>query len=148
MSPPSSTTQTSVVIRSTSSGFAQEIVTGQHRFKADEPLSAGGSDTGPTPYELLLAALGACTAMTVTMYARRKKLALDGMVVRLSHWKIHAEDCFDCHTELGFLDRIDSEIELTGSLTPDERLILFEIAEKCPVYRTLTSEINIRSVLA
>ena len=147
MSPPSSTTQTSVVIRSTSSGFAQEIVTGQHRLKADEPLSAGGSDTGPTPYELLLAALGACTAMTVTMHARRKKLALDGLVVRLSHSKIHAEDCFECQTEVGFLDRIDCEIELTGSLTPDERLRLFEIAEKCPVHRTLTSELSIRSSL-
>jgi uncharacterized OsmC-like protein len=141
-------TQTSVVIHGTGSGFAQEIVAGQHRLNADEPLSAGGSETGPTPYELLLAALGACTAMTVTMYARRKKLPLDGIVVRLRHSRIHAEDCFDCQTEAGFLDRIDREIELSGSLSSEERLKLFEIAEKCPVYRTLISEINIRSVLA
>jgi putative redox protein len=140
-------TQTSVVIRGTGSGFAQEIVAGQHRLKSDEPCSAGGTDTGATPYELLLAALGACTAMTVTMYARRKNLPLDGIVVRLSHSKIHAEDCFDCHTEAGFIDRIDREIELSGSLSPDERLKLFEIAEKCPVHRTLTSEIDIRSSL-
>jgi putative redox protein len=141
-------TQTSVVIHGTGAGFALEIVAGQHRLNADEPLSAGGSDTGPTPYELLLAALGACTAMTVTMYARRKKLPLDGIVVRLRHSRIHAEDCFECQTEEGFLDRIDREIELSGSLSPDDRLRLFEIAEKCPVSRTLTSEINIRSVLA
>jgi uncharacterized OsmC-like protein len=141
-------THTSVVIQGTGAGFAQEIVAGQHRLNADEPLSAGGSDTGPTPYELLLAALGACTAMTVTMYARRKKLPLDGIVVRLRHSRIHAEDCFECQTEEGFLDRIDREIELSGSLSPDDRLRLFEIAEKCPVSRTLTSEINIRSVLA
>ena len=143
----SSATQTSVVIRGTGSGFAQEIVAGQHLLKADEPLSAGGTETGPTPYELLLAALGACTAMTITMYARRKNWPVDGIVVRLSHSKIHAEDCFDCQTEAGFLDRIDREIELSGSLSPDERLKLFEIAEKCPVHRTLTSEIDIRSSL-
>jgi len=142
-----SSTQTSVVIRGTGSAFAQEIVAGQHRLKADEPLSAGGTETGPTPYELLLAALGACTAMTVTMYARRKNWPLDAIVVRLSHSKIHAEDCFDCRTEAGFIDRIDREIELSGSLSPDERLKLFEIAEKCPVHRTLTSEIDIRSSL-
>ena len=146
MSLPSST-QTSVVIRGTGSAFAQEIVAGQHRLKADEPLSAGGTETGPTPYELLLAALGACTAMTVTMYARRKNWPLDAIVVRLSHSKIHAEDCFDCRTEAGFIDRIDREIELSGSLSPDECLKLFEIAEKCPVHRTLTSEIDIRSSL-
>lgn len=142
-----STTQTSVVVRGTGSGLAQEIITGQHLLKADEPLSADGGDTGPTPYELLLAALGACTAMTVTMYAKRKKLQLDGIVVRLSHSRIHAEDCFECQTEAGFLDRIDREIELSGALSPEERLKLFEIAEKCPVHRTLKSEIDIRSSL-
>jgi putative redox protein len=147
MSETPSAAKTSVVVRGTGSGFAQEILAGEHRLVADEPLSAGGTDTGATPYELLLAALGACTAITVTMYAKRKKWPLDGIVVRLSHSKIHAEDCFQCQTEAGFLDRIDREIELAGSLSPDERVTLFEIAEKCPVHRTLTSEINIRSCL-
>lgn len=147
MSQTPSAAKTSVVVRGTGSGFAQEILAGEHRLVADEPLSAGGTDTGPTPYELLLAALGACTAITVTMYAERKRWPLDGIVVRLSHSKIHAEDCFQCQTEAGFLDRIDREIELAGSLSPDERVRLFEIAEKCPVHRTLTSEINIRSCL-
>jgi putative redox protein len=142
-----STAKTSVVVRGTGSGFAQKISAGEHHLVVDEPLSAGGTDTGPTPYEFLLAALGACTAMTVTMYARRKNWPLVGIVVRLSHSKIHAEDCFECHTEAGFLDRIDCEIELTGSLSPDERLRLLEIAEKCPVHRTLTSEISIHACL-
>jgi uncharacterized OsmC-like protein len=144
---PSSTTQTSVVIRGTGSGFAQEIVVGQHRFNADEPSSAGGTDTGPTPYELLLAALGACASLTIGMYARRKNWPLEAIVVRLSHSKVHAEDCFGCYTEAGMLDRIECELELQGSLTPEQRLRLFDIAEKCPVHRTLTSEIEIRSSL-
>ena len=147
MTLPSLIPETSVAVRATGPGFAQEIVAGQHRLNADEPLSSGGTDTGPTPYELLLAALGTCTAMTVTMYARRKNWPLDGIVVRLSHLKTHAEDCLACHTEAGFLDRIDCDIELTGSLSPAERMRLFEIAEKCPVRRTLTSEIDLRSSL-
>src|ERR1700684_3084561 len=113
-------TQTSVVIHGTGSGPAQQSVAGQHRVNADEPLSAGGSETGPTPYELLLAALGACTAMTITMYARREQLPLEGIVVRLRHSRIHAEDCLDCRAETGLLDRIDREIELSGSLTTGE----------------------------
>jgi putative redox protein len=135
------------VVRASGSGFAQEIVAGHHSLSADEPHSAGGTDTGATPYQLLLAALGACTSITVEMYARRKNWPLEGIVVRLSHSKIHAEDCFECQTEAGMLDRIDREIELHGSLTPEQRLRLFEIAEKCPVHRTLTSEIDIRSCL-
>jgi putative redox protein len=142
-----SAAKTSVMVRGTGSGFAQEILAGEHRLVADEPLSAGGTDTGPTPYQLLLAALGTCTSITVEMYARRKNWPLEGIVVRLSHSKIHAEDCFECQTEAGMLDRIDREIELHGSLTPEQRLRLFEIAEKCPVHRTLTSEIDIRSGL-
>lgn len=144
----SSAPEPSVVVRATGSGFAQEIVAGQHRLNADEPSTAGGTDTGPTPYQLLLAALGACTSLTVGMYARRKNWPLEGIVVRLSHSKIHAEDCFECGTEAGMLDRIDCELELKGSLTPEQRLRLFEIAEKCPVHRTLTSEIDIQSRLA
>ncbi|HTU48481.1 MAG TPA: OsmC family protein [Bryobacteraceae bacterium] len=147
MSLPSSVPEPSVVVRATGSGFAQEIVAGQHRLNADEPSFAGGTDTGPTPYQLLLAALGACASLTVGMYARRKNWPLEGIAVRLSHSKIHAEDCLECQTEAGMLDRIDCELELVGSLTPEQRLRLFEIAEKCPVHRTLTSEIDIRSSL-
>lgn len=137
----------SVVIRGTSSGVAQEIVIGRHLLRADEPSAAGGTETGPTPYEFLLAALGACKSITVGMYARRKGWAIQGIVVRLSHSKIHAEDCFACLTEEGMLDRIDCEVKLRGALTPEQRLTLFEIAEKCPVHRTLTSEIDIESSL-
>ena len=147
MSLPSSVPELSVVVRATGSGFPQEIVAGQHRFSADEPSSAGGTDTGPTPYELLLAALGACASLTIGMYARRKNWPLEAIVLRLGHSKIHAEDCFACHTEAGMLDRIDCELELQGSLTPEQRLRLFDIAEKCPVHRTLTSEIDIQSRL-
>jgi putative redox protein len=144
---PSSIPEPSVVVRATGSGFAQEIVAGQHRLKADEPVTSGGTDTDPTPYQLLLAALGACASLTLGMYARRKNWPLEGIVVRLSHSKIHAEDCLECQTEAGMLDRIECELELKGSLTPEQRLRLFEIAEKCPVHRTLTSEIEIRSSL-
>jgi putative redox protein len=127
------------VVRSSGSGFAQEIVAGRHPLRAGEPLAAGGTDAGPTPYELLLTALGACTSITVGMYAKRKNWPLDGIIVRLSHSKIHAEDCFECPTEEGMLDRIDCELELAGSLSPEQRLRLFDVAEKCPVHRTLTS---------
>jgi putative redox protein len=143
----SSIAQSAVVVRSTGSGFGQEIVTGQHRLKAGEPCFAGGTDTGPTPYQFLLAAFGACTSLTVGMYARRNNWALEGVVVRLSHSKIPAENCFACQTEEGMLDRIDCELELQGSLTPQQRLRLLDVAEKCPVHRTLTSEIEIQSRL-
>jgi putative redox protein len=144
---PSSIQEQFVLARATGSGFAQEMAAGQHLLNADEPCSAGGTQTGPAPYQLRLAAFGASTAMTVTMYAKRKNLPLDGIVVRLRHSKIPAEDCFGCWTEAGSLDRLDYEIELTGSLTPNERLSLFEVGDKYPVHRTLTSEINIRSTL-
>ena len=137
----------SVVVRGTGTGFSQEITVGDHRVQADEPVSSGGTDTGPSPYELLLAALGSCTSMTLGMYARRKNWQLDEIVVRLRRSRIHAEDCAECEIKFGFLDRIDLELELTGSLTPEQRSKLLEIAEKCPVHRTLESEINIRSSL-
>jgi uncharacterized OsmC-like protein len=141
----SSNREASVVVRGTTSGLAQEIAAGGHLLIADEPFAAGGTNTGPSPYDLLLSALGACTSITVGMYARRKGWHLEGIIVRLSHSKIHAEDCFECYTETGLLDRIDREIELSGPLTPEQRLRLLDIAEKCPVSRTLASEINIRS---
>ena len=133
----------SVVVRGSAAGFAQEIHAGLHRFHADEPASAGGTDTGPSPYDFLLAALGACTSMTVSMYARRKTWPLEEVTVHLRHSKIHATDCAECETKEGMLDRIERDIHFVGPLTDEQRAKLLEIANKCPVHRTLTSEINI-----
>jgi uncharacterized OsmC-like protein len=133
----------SVVVRGSAAGFAQEIHAGRHRLAADEPSSAGGTDTGPSPYDLLLVALGACTSMTVSMYARRKEWPLEEVTVHLRHSKIHAADCAECETREGLLDRIERDIHFSGSLTGEQRSRLLEIANKCPVHRTLTSEIKI-----
>jgi putative redox protein len=137
-----------VVVRGGATGLAQEIEAGGHRLIADEPIEAGGTDTGASPYELLLAALGACTSMTISMYARRKRWPLEGVTVRLRHAKIHAEDCAECETKEGMLDRIEREITLTGPLDAEQRGRLLEIANRCPVHRTLVSEIDIRTRLA
>jgi putative redox protein len=137
-----------VVVRGAPSGFAQEVLAGPHRLRADEPAEAGGTDLGPNPYDLLLAALGSCTSMTLRMYADRKHLPLEGVAVRLRHSRIHAQDCTDCETKEGRVDQIEREIELQGALSRDERQRLLEIADRCPVHRTLTSEIKIRSRLA
>lgn len=139
--------QKTVIVRGYASGFAQEIHAGRHRFHADEPVFAGGGDTGPSPYELLLAALGACTSMTIGMYARRKAWPLEEVTVHLRHSKIHAIDCAECETKEGMLDRIERDIELTGAVTDEQRVKLLEIANKCPVHRTLTSEIQIKTRL-
>jgi uncharacterized OsmC-like protein len=136
-----------VVVRGLASGFAQDIVAGNHRLKGDEPLEAGGTDSGPSPYDFLLAALGSCTSMTVSLYARRKQWPLADVTVRLKHFRIHAADCADCETKEGMLDRIVREIVLTGPLSEEQRARLLEIANKCPVHRTLTSEIRIESWL-
>jgi uncharacterized OsmC-like protein/pimeloyl-ACP methyl ester carboxylesterase len=134
-----------VVVTETRQGKFQQLVTaGQHRFLADEPVAAGGLDTGPGPYDLLLAALGACTAMTLRLYADRKGLPLERVAVKLTHAKIHAADCETCETKEGMLDRIDKEIVVAGALDQQARARLLEIAEKCPVNRTLKSEIEIR----
>ena len=137
--------QKSVIVRGHASVYAQEILAGRHRFHADEPVFAGGGDSGPSPYELLLAALGACTSMTIGMYARRKAWPLEEVTVHLRHSKIHAIDCAECETQEGMLDRIERDIELTGPVTDEQRLKLLEIANKCPVHRTLTSEIQIKT---
>jgi len=135
-----------VVVRETGTGrFQQEISAGRHRFLADEPVAAGGLDSGPGPYDLVLAALGACTAMTLRLYAERKSLPLERVIVRLSHAKIHATDCENCETKEGMIDRIVRSITLRGELDADQRGRLMEIADKCPVHRTLTSEVDIRT---
>ena len=133
-----------VVVRGDARSFEQKIAVGRHNLVADEPVSAGGSDAGPDPYDYLLSALGVCTSMTVGLYARRHQFPLESITVSLSHSRIHAMDCEECATKEGMLDRIDVEIELTGSLTAEQHAKLMEIAAKCPVHRTLTSEINIR----
>jgi len=133
-----------VVVRGDASGFLQEVVSGKHNLRADEPVSAGGSDAAPGPYDYLLIALGVCTSMTVGLYARRKEWPLENVIVSLRHSRIHAKDCEECETKEGMLDRIDTEIELTGSLSAEQHAKLIEIAAKCPVHRTLKSEINIR----
>jgi putative redox protein len=133
-----------VVVRGNASGFLQEVVSGAHHLQADEPVSAGGSDVAPGPYDYLLVALGVCTSMTVGLYARRKQWPLENITVSLRHSRIHAKDCEECETKEGMLDRIETEIELTGSLSSEQRAKLMEIAAKCPVHRTLKSEINIR----
>ena len=136
-----------VVVRGGAAGFAQEIAVGAHRLAADEPTSAGGTDTGANPYDLLLASLGSCTSMTVALYARRKGWPLEGVTVRLRHSRIHAADCADCETREGMIDRIERDIELAGALTAEQRARLLEIAGRCPVHRTLVSEIDIRTRL-
>jgi putative redox protein len=136
-----------VVVRGLASGFAQEITAGSHHLKADEPVASGGTDTGPSPYDLLLAALGACTSMTISLFARRRGWPLEAVAVRLRHSRVHAEDCADCETKDRKLDRIEREIGLRGELGEEQRRQLLAIADKCPVHRTLTSEIWIESRL-
>src|SRR6266487_105934 len=133
-----------VVVRGGARSFRQDVVVGKHSLSADEPVSAGGGDAGPDPYEYLLTSLGVCTSMTVGLYARRKQIPLENITVSLRHSRIYAIDCEECETKDGMLDRIDVEVELTGSLSAEQHAKLMEIAGKCPVHRTLTSEINIR----
>ncbi|HKO72697.1 MAG TPA: bifunctional alpha/beta hydrolase/OsmC family protein [Bradyrhizobium sp.] len=133
-----------VLVRETRSGkFQQAISIGPHRLIADEPVRSGGEDSGPGPYDFVLAGLGACTAMTMRLYADRKSLPLDRVSVMLKHSKIHAQDCAECETRIGMLDQIDRVITIEGALDAEQRSKLLEIADKCPVHRTLTSEIHI-----
>ena len=137
----------SVIVEGGATGLAQEIAAGRHRLVADEPVEAGGTDAGPSPYELLLAALGSCTSMTLSMYARRKRWPLERVTVRLRHARIHAQDCAECETKEGMLDRIEREIGLAGPLDAEQRERLLAIANRCPVHRTLVSEVDIRTRL-
>ena len=133
-----------IVVHGGADSFRQEIVAGKHHLIADEPISVGGGDAGPDPYDYLLAALGVCTSMTIGFYARRNHMPLENITVSLWHSRIHARDCDECETKEGMLDRIDVEVELTGSLSAEQHAKLMDVAEKCPVHRTLTSEINIK----
>lgn len=125
--------------------FATDIAAGRHRLRADEPVSLGGADTGPGPYELLLAALGACTAMTLRLYADQKKWPLERVRVDLTHDKVHAADCAECETHEGRVDRIERVLHIEGALDAAQRARLVEIADKCPVHRTLHEELLIRT---
>jgi uncharacterized OsmC-like protein len=135
--------QPDVVVRGKANGFLQEAAVGPYQIKIDEPVSYGGTDSAPTPYDYLLVALGSCTSMTVGLYARSKKWPLEEVIVSLHHSRIHAKDCADCETKVGMLDQIELEIEMKGDLTDEQRAKLLEIANKCPVHRTLKSEIDI-----
>ena len=133
-----------VVVRETRNGkFQQTVSVGPHQLVADEPIAVGGDDSGPGPYDYVLAGLGACTSMTMRMYADRKSLPLQRVTVTLNHSKVHAEDCAECETRTGMLDQIDRVISIEGALDAEQRSKLMEIADKCPVHRTLTSEIRI-----
>ncbi len=136
------------VLETRSGRYINTLSDGRHTLTADEPAEVGGEDAGPGPYELLLMSLGACTSITLRMYADLKKLPLERVRVRLSHRKIHAQDCVECETKEGKLDEITREIALEGALTPEQRQRMLEIADRCPVHRTLTSEIRILSSLA
>src|SRR5215475_8499883 len=116
------------------SGLTQQITSGPFRFRADEPVEVGGGGAGPAPYELLLASLGACTSMTLRLYATRKGWSLERITVRLRHHRVHAQDCIDCETKPSSVDRIDREIELDGNLSEEQKTRLQAIAEKCPVH--------------
>jgi putative redox protein len=132
------------VVRETRNGKFQNAVSiGPHRLLADEPVAAGGDDTGPGPYDFLLTALGACKSMTMRLYADRKSWPLERATVTLSHSKIYAKDCAECEAREGMLDHIEVAIGLEGPLDGEQRQRILEIADKCPVHRTLTSEIRI-----
>jgi putative redox protein len=143
----SSSVGTEVSVHGNAKGFAQVITAGAHQLLSDEPVSAGGTDTGPGPYELLLSALGSCTSMTISLYARRKQWPLEAVNVKLRHSRVYAADCEGAETKEGLLDHLDRDIELIGKLSEEQRTRLLEIANRCPVHKTLTSEIHISTRL-
>jgi putative redox protein len=137
-----------VVVQGGASGFRQEIRAGGHQLVADEPISVGGTGTGPTPYDLLLGALGACTSMTLRLYADRHQWPLQGITVRLRHQRIHRDDCVNCPETEVWIEQVDRALELQGPLTEEQRRKLLDIAERCPVHRTLQRQMQVRTMLA
>ena len=137
-----------VVARTAVGGFRTEVVAGRHRLIADEPRSVGGGDEGPTPYDLLAASLATCTTMTLRMYANHKKLPLHSATVRVEHGRVHADDCVDCEQSDGQIHEFRRELTLEGDLSQEQRARMLEIADRCPVHKTLHNEIKVRSVLA
>jgi len=131
-----------------SGSFRTELTIGPHTLIADEPESAGGRDEGPNPYGLLASALATCTAMTLHFYAKREKFALDGVAVNVASERIHAKDCDDCESESGYVHRFDVKLQVEGDLTEEQRQKLLQIAQRCPVYKTLSNEIKIVETLA
>ncbi len=138
---------TSSVVLHSRGSFRTEVEAGPHRFVVDEPVDVGGNGEGPTPYDMLAAALGSCTSMTLYYYAKREKFPLEGVDVTVSHDRQHAKDCADCTTQSGYIHRFKVEIGLLGPLTDDQRQRLLTIAGRCPVAKTLGSEIKIDEVL-
>ena len=138
-----------VVVEGRARSLTQTVSAGRHRLTADEPLSLGGEDLGPTPYDFLLAGLGACTSMTLEMYARRKDWPLEGVTVHLDHDRVHATDCEDCPTveDAPLIDVLERQIELHGDLDEEQRARLLEIANRCPVHRTLENRLEIETSL-
>jgi len=136
-----------VVARTGADGFATEVRAGNHALLADEPVSVGGTDKGPTPYDLLAAALATCTSMTLRMYAAHKKLDFESATVRVSHGRVHAEDCVDCEQADGQIHEFSRELLLEGDLTEEQRARMLEIADRCPVHKTLHNEIKVRTRL-
>ena len=137
-----------VVVKAGRLPYAQEISVGPHLLRGDEPVSDGGGDVGPNPYELLLAALGSCTSMTVRMYAERRQWPLEGVHIELSYARVHAKDCAACDKESKLVDGIEMELSFFGELSDSQRKRLTEIANKCPVHRRLESPIPVRAKLA
>ncbi len=137
-----------VVVHGGPSGLQQQIQAGAQSWVADEPVAVGGSGQGPTPYDLLLGALGACTSMTLRLYADRRKWPLEGVTVRLRHQRIHRDDCIDCEKKDAYLERVDRTLELQGPLTDEQRAHLLQIAERCPVHQSLKKGLEMHTSLA